>query len=61
MRNLTVYYFYIVLGLVSSLLGFFVFFYVKPRYQKVTGLIIGLSGIIFAAISYIIIKMLKGG
>ncbi len=61
MKNTGIYYFYIVLGLFSSLLGFFVFFYVKPRYQKVTGIIIGFSGLIFAVIAYIILKMLKGG
>ncbi|GEM_PF-4809988 len=57
--NLSLYYFYIILGLFSSLLGFFVFFYVKPKYQRITGLIIGISGLIFAVISFLIIRMLR--
>ena len=61
MSGAGIYYFYIVLGLVASLLGFFVFFYVKPLYQRITGLIIGLSGLLFAIISIVILRMLRGG
>ena len=55
------YYFYIVLGAISAILGFFVFFYVKPLYQRITGLIIGFAGLAFILISLIVMHMLKGG
>lgn len=55
------YYFYIVLGIIAAILGFFVFFYVKPLYQRITGLIIGFSGIIFVVVAIYVMKMLHGG
>ena len=55
------YYFYIVLGIIAAILGFFVFFYVRPLYQRITGLIIGFSGIIFVIVAIYVMKMLRGG
>ena len=61
MTGKELYYFYILLGAISSILGFFVFFYVKPMYQRITGLIVGVAGILFIIISIIVLRMLSGG
>ncbi len=61
MKGRELYYFYIALGSVSAILGFFVFFYVKPIYQRITGLIVGVAGILFILVAILVLKMLSGG
>ncbi len=61
MKGRELYYFYIILGTISSLLGFFVFFYVKPMYQRITGLIVGIAGFLFIIVSLLVLRILSGG
>ena len=54
------FYFYFVLGVFTGILGLYVFFKVKITYQRVSGIITGISGIIFALISLFLILYIGG-
>jgi len=59
-NTIYLFYFYFVLGITTGILGLYVFFKVKITYQRVSGIITGISGIIFALISLFLISRMGG-